>query len=104
MKPMQNQYRFTKPPPAQLRRVRLDNVALVPGNLLPQIHRWHQLAGELPTGELVIVMPARDSKHKKPLTTVALLLRQAGHHVHVVQEQELTPPTFGEVVQTELGI
>jgi hypothetical protein len=73
-------------------------------HLLPQIHRWHQLAGELPKDELVIVLPEADSTQRKTLTTVAELLQKSGHHVHVVQENELTPPRFGEIVQTELGI
>jgi len=99
---MTNQYRFIDPP-APLKRAKLDNVALVPGNLLPYIKRWHQLAGELPKDELVIVIPEHDSKHKKTLTTVALLLKEAGHHVRVVPEGELAPPRFGNVVQRELG-
>jgi hypothetical protein len=103
MKPMQNQYRFMKPPPAQIRRAHLDNVALVPGNLLPQIHRWHQLAGELPKDELVIVIPDTDTKQKQTLSTVADLLQKSGYHVRVLTEGELAPPRFGKVTQTELG-
>jgi hypothetical protein len=71
---------------------------------LPQIHRWHQLAGDLPEDELVIVVPEKDTAQKKTLTTVVSLLRSSGHHVRVVREGELTPPTFGKVTQTELGI
>jgi hypothetical protein len=100
---VKNEYRFMKPP-APLRRAKLDNVALVPGNLLPYIKRWHQLAGELPKDELVIVLPQKDSQQRKTLSTVAELLQESGHHVHVVKEQELTPPQFGEVVQETLGI
>ncbi len=100
---MKNQYRFMKPP-APLRRAHLDNVALVPANLLPQIHRWHQLAGELPEDELLIVLPHEDTKQRKTLSTVAELLQKSGHHVRVVTEDELTPPRFGKVTQTELGI
>jgi hypothetical protein len=100
---MKNQYRFMDPP-APIRRAKLDNVALVPGNLLPYIKRWHQLAGELPQDELVIVLPENDSKQRKTLSTVADLLKKSGHHVRVVSEQELTPPRFGEVVQETPGI
>jgi hypothetical protein len=91
-------------PPAPIRRAKLDNVALVPANLLPQVHRWHQLAGELPKDELLIVLPAQDGKQRKTLSMVAELLQKSGHHVTIVTEGELTPPRFGQVVQTELGI
>jgi len=100
---MRNQYRFMDPP-APIRRAKLDNIALVPGNLLPYIKRWHQLAGELPQDELVIVLPNADTAQRKTLSTVAELLQNSGHHVHVVTEQELTRPRFGEVVQETLGI
>jgi hypothetical protein len=92
------------PPPAPVRRAHLDNVALVPANLLPQIHRWHQLAGELPRDELLIVLPEADTAQRKTLSMVAELLQKSGHHVTIVTEGELTPPRFGQVVQTELGI
>jgi len=100
---MQNQCRFMKPP-APVSRAKFDYVALAPGNLVPYIKRWHQLAGELPQDELVIVLPENDSKQRKTLSTVAELLKKSGHHVHVVQENELIPPRFGEVVQESLGI
>ena len=100
---MKNRSRFMDPP-TTIRRAKLESVALVPGNLLPYIKRWHQLAGELPKDELVIVIPDRDTAQRKTLTTVAELLQKSGHHVHRVQENELTPPRFGEVVQESLGI
>jgi hypothetical protein len=100
---VKNQYRFMKPP-APIRRAKLDNVALVPGNLLPQIHRWHQLAGELPQDEFLIVLPDADTAQRKTLTTVAELLQKSGHHVRVVTEGELAPPRFGTIVQETLPI
>lgn len=39
---MKNQYRFMKPPPG-IRRAHLDNLALVPGNLLPALKRYQAL-------------------------------------------------------------
>jgi hypothetical protein len=75
-------------------------VALVPGNLLPQIKRWQQLAGELTKDELVIVLPARDGKLRKTAAMVATMLRNDGHHVRVVQESELSQ----EPGQMRLGI
>jgi hypothetical protein len=77
-------------PPVPIRRAKLDNVALVPGNLPPYIKRWHQVAGELLKDELVIVLPARDSEQRKTAAMVATMLRNDGHHVRVVQESELS--------------
>jgi hypothetical protein len=99
---MKNKYRFMKPP-ASIRRAELDSAALVPGNLLPCIKRWHQLAGGLRRDELVIVIPTDDTKQRETLSRAVSLLRSHGQHVRVVAEQELTPPRFGEVVQESPG-
>jgi hypothetical protein len=86
---VRNQYRFMKPP-APIRRAKLDNVALVPGNLLPQIHRRQHPADNLPKDdELLIVLPMQDGKQRKTAAMVATMLRKDGHHVRVVQESEL---------------
>src|ERR1700736_6255994 len=99
---MKNQYRFMKPP-TPIRRAHLDNIGLVPANLLPEVQRWHKLAGEI-KDELVIVLPEKDTKQRQTLTAVAALLRGHGQVVRVVEQSELTPPRFGDVVQAELGI
>jgi len=44
-------------PPRALREARLDNVALVPGNLLPYKDQWQAIANELPEGSVLICMP-----------------------------------------------
>ena len=51
--------RFRRPP-AALRRAKLDNVALVPGNLLPLKAKYQEIANRLPEGELLIVVPSPD--------------------------------------------
>lgn len=99
---MKNQYRFMKPP-AQLRPPYLDNVALVPGNLLPAIKRWHLLAHEAKPDELLIVLPKADSKQRRTLAAVAMLLRSEGHRVRVVHESQLQSPSL-VIVQESLGI
>jgi hypothetical protein len=99
---VRNQYRFMKPP-AALRRAHLEKVALVPGNLLPQIQRWQHLAGQLPADEFVILLPEQDAKQRHTLEAVAALLRQSGHHVRVVTEQELSR-YFGEDAQESLEL
>jgi len=44
---MKNQFRFNKPP-APLRRARLDNLALIPGDLLPYRIEWQAVANTPP--------------------------------------------------------
>jgi hypothetical protein len=44
-------------PPRRLRRARLENLALIPGNLLPFKEQYHQIANRLPHGEVLIVLP-----------------------------------------------
>lgn len=99
---MKNQHRFMKPL-APIRRAKLDSVALVPGNLLPCTKQWDQVTGGLPKDELVIALPERDTQQRKTLSTVAEPLQKSGHHVHVVQEQELNSLLFGELMQERLG-
>jgi hypothetical protein len=58
----------------------------------------------LPASIPVNVIPDADTMQRKTRSTVAELLQKAGHHVRVVQENELTPPRCGGVVQETLGI
>jgi hypothetical protein len=49
--------RFVRPPRRLQRRgVRLDNVPLVPENLLPHKAQWQQPANEPPCGDVLIVL------------------------------------------------
>ncbi len=73
-------YHFAKPPPA-LSRARLDNLALVPGSLLPYRNQWQALANSLPQGEVLIVLPTADTRPKRTLETVATQLRAKGYEV-----------------------
>ncbi|HLJ67028.1 MAG TPA: hypothetical protein VKX16_06680 [Chloroflexota bacterium] len=86
---MKNRYLFIDPPPG-VQRAYLDNLALVPGNLLPQVREWLKLAGALPRDEMVIVVPDVETRQKQTVTTVATLLRAHGHQVRLIAEQELT--------------
>jgi hypothetical protein len=55
---MRNRYRFMRPPKAIRRaQVKLDNVALIPGNLLPFKSAYQKIANGLPKGGILIVLP-----------------------------------------------
>ena len=45
--------------PNDLRRrhIRLDNIALLPGDMLPFMATWEKIAGNLPAGSSLIVLP-----------------------------------------------
>jgi hypothetical protein len=73
-------YRETFPPTA-LKRARLDNLALVPANLLPYKAQWQQLANELPKGDILIILPDADQKLRQAIETVAKQLKTAGQRV-----------------------
>jgi len=78
-------YRLTRPPRA-LRdpRVPRENIALVPGSLLPFKAQWQAIARSLPAGSALIIMPAPGSPLTKTLETIARLLEVEGHRVTLV--------------------
>lgn len=75
-------------PPA-LRRAKLDNLALVPGSMLPYIQQCQDAANRLPRNAVLIVLPADNTIQRETLLKVAKLLAQEGHQVRVVPETEL---------------
>jgi hypothetical protein len=81
--------RFTRPP-RSLHRVKLDNLALLPGSSLPHIKEWQTLANDLPAGSVLIVLPDGNAAQKTVLLAVAKLVAAAGHQVRVVPEAEMT--------------
>jgi hypothetical protein len=85
---MKCQYRFITPP-APLRRAHLDNLAIVPGNLLPYKAAWQEVANRLPQEAILIVLPTNNVVQKQTLLTVAKLLAQDGHQVRVVSSEEV---------------
>lgn len=76
-------------PPTSLRRVHLDNVALVPGNLLSAKAQWQRLANHLPKRAILIVLPRGRSLQRDTLLKVAKLLAQEGHQIRVIPEDEI---------------
>ena len=75
-------------PPA-LRRAKLDNLALVPGSMLPYIQQCQDAANRLPRNAVLIVLPTDNTVQRETLLKVAKLLAQEGHQVRVVPETEL---------------
>jgi hypothetical protein len=80
-------YRFTKPPGA-LRRATLDNVALVPANLLPFKTQWQQIANRLPQGSTLIILPSSTSPQRKTFEKVATNLRERGKRVITLSAEQ----------------
>lgn len=71
-------------PPKALRKAKLDNIALVPGNLLPFKAKYQEIANRLPDGEMLIVVPPSEHPQRLLLERVASLLRAEGHSVTIV--------------------
>ncbi|MBV9282508.1 MAG: hypothetical protein JOZ41_20715 [Chloroflexi bacterium] len=85
---MKCQYRFLRPP-VPLRRATLDNLAIVPGNLLPHKAAWQEVANRLPNEAILIMLPTNNAIQKQTLLTVAKLLSKEGHQVRVVSSEEV---------------
>ncbi len=77
-------YRFTKPPRIC---IRLDNLALVPANLLQYKEQWQAIANSHPTGSVLIVLPRTEGTHRQALEKMAITL-QAGHQVTTVSAEQ----------------
>src|SRR3954452_6572873 len=105
-----NRYAFTKPPRA-FRRVRPDNLALVPASLLPFKAVHQQLANGLPAGTTLIVMPEAPGKPGQTFGNVATQIRAKGHQAEVVSSDRLAVRTLSrqfvrsktDTVSTNLG-
>jgi hypothetical protein len=78
-------------PPRALRRpgVKLDNIALVPASLLSKKAAYQAFANRLPPGELLVVLPPRETKEQQTLKAVAQLCKDKGRNVTVVVAQSL---------------
>ena len=84
-------YRFARPPRALRRRgVELDNVALVPASLLPYKGQWQALANRLPAGSILVCVPMREQKPRRPYLAVARTLRDKGVTVRAVRAEAFT--------------
>jgi hypothetical protein len=76
-------------PPVALRRAKLDNLALVPGSMLPYMQACQESANRLPKGAVMIVLPEENEAQKRTMLLVAKLLSTEGHQVAVIPAAEL---------------
>jgi hypothetical protein len=82
-------------PPQALRRAQLDNLALVPANLLPYKEQYQHLANELPKGEILIILPEEDLRSgaagriRQAVEKVANQLKAAGQKVTTLSAHQL---------------
>ncbi len=79
-------------PPVPLRRATLDNLALVPGSLLPFKQEWQKLANQLPDGSTLIILPSSNGSARTTLEKVATGLRRKGQHVQTVEAATVQAP------------
>ena len=77
--------------PRALRRpqVQLDNITLVPAHLLPRKAEYQAIANDLPTGDILVVLPPPDSRERPTMERVAQLFRAKGRQVTVLTEERL---------------
>ncbi len=83
-----NTSRFRQPP-AALRRAKLDNLALVPGSMLPYMEACQDTANRLPRGAVLIVLPQDNETQRHTMLLVAKLLATEGHQVAVIPAAEV---------------
>lgn len=76
-------------PPKCIQRAKLDNLALVPGDLLPYRDAWQKVANRLPANSVLIVVPKDNKVQKQTMLVVAKLLAAAGHQVRVVPDSQV---------------
>ena len=88
---MSNQCRFTRPPRAiRQRNVKLDNVALVPGNLLSFKNQYQEIANGLPRGGILIVLPEELGK-RRAFEKTAVQLKQKGRRITTISAARFIP-------------
>ena len=81
--------RFSSPPRA-VRRVRSDNLALVPASLLPYKAEYQAIANQQPPGTTLIVLPVDDSLPRRTLELVASRLKAKGQRIQLLPSNVVT--------------
>jgi hypothetical protein len=80
-------YRLSRPPNAiRHKGVKLDNLALVPGNLLPYKAEYQEIANGLPQGGILIVLP-QELKQRRAFEQTAALLLQQGKRIATISAE-----------------
>jgi hypothetical protein len=84
-------YRFSQLPRAIRRQsVKLDNVALVPGNLLPFKNEYQEIANGLPQGGILIVLP-QEQGSRRAFEQTAAQLKQQGKAITTITATRFIP-------------
>lgn len=76
-------------PPRALRSATLDNLALVPGNLLPFKAQYQRIANAPPAGDVLIVLPSTGKPLRQTIQAVVDLVRAKGHGVTTISAARL---------------
>jgi hypothetical protein len=87
---MRNQYRFTDAPRGlRWRQVQLDNIALLPGDMLPYKETWERIADNLPAGSTLIVLPRPQSPQRPIYEIVARRMQARGKRVRLIGAEQV---------------
>jgi len=84
---IRNPYKTTRP---QTVKYAVGNLSLFPASLLPFRDEWQHLAAELPTGEVLLIVPAGPSKLRNVLQALSPALRARGRHVTTLPTRSLS--------------
>lgn len=79
---------WLRTPPRTLQRAKLDNLALVPANLLPYKAQWQEIANRLPQGSILICLPTTANPQRKALELVATHLKHEGYRVTTISAEQ----------------
>ncbi len=75
-------------PPRALRKAKLDNLALVPGSLLPFKEEWQKLANDLPEGSTLIILPCSNGSARQTLEKVSRSMKAKGQRVTTLSQDQ----------------
>src|SRR5262249_42945020 len=81
-------YRFTNPPQAIL-KARLDNIAIVPGSMLPLTETVKKKVNTLPKGGVFLCYAKENSRQRRILERVEETFREHGHAVKCMSVGEV---------------
>ncbi len=68
----------------------MDNVALVPGNLLPYKREYQHIANDLPKGGVLIVLPQEQSS-RRAFEKTAAQLKSKGRRIATISAARFVP-------------
>lgn len=68
-----------------MRRLRSENLTLVPASQLPFQDEWRRVANDLPAGSVLFVVPADETPIKRSMRSVARTLRRQGRRIAAIR-------------------